>query len=416
MFRTAKSQSWLKRIKSQLGMKPARRRGLSASMQGESLESRELMTLNPSVNFSVNTTRPNYQEHSANASSANGMSVAVWAHRNGGDYSTNMDIRGQLYNADGSKRGGEFTVANSTRPEDFPSVAMDARGNFVVVWVDQYSSDSDVMAQRFSANGGRVGGVITIANERANEYSPDVAMAADGRFIVSYTRRFNRGVGDEDVMAKRFSSTGNLAQTITVAASTQNEGQSAVAVAADGRFAIAYTRNFKVGFTDDYDVYLRRYSANGSLVNTHSIANSNHNELDPDVGMDDSGNCVVVWTFSNVDTDVKLRTVSSTGTVGSIRSVSATSTGERYPQVAMDRSDGDFVVAYYYGDGGDSGSLYAAEFSNTGVLQRDQYVGSARNYTGCAISIDGRDNYFITFTSPYNSATATDIKGRFGHL
>src|SRR3954468_8697413 len=74
----------------------------------EALEGRQLMSLG--VESLVNTTTRNAQFESDNASSANGMSVAVWPDTFS---SSDHDIRAQLYNANGTPRGSEIAVSLS---------------------------------------------------------------------------------------------------------------------------------------------------------------------------------------------------------------------------------------------------------------------------------------------------------------
>src|SRR3954451_11911089 len=119
----------------------------------ETLEGRQLMSLG--VESLVNTTTRNAQFESDNASSSNGMSVAVWTDTFS---STDHDIRAQLYNASGARQGSEIVVSFSGADEGSPAVAMDNRGNFVVTWTQaQPGGDTNVLAQRFNSAGARVG-------------------------------------------------------------------------------------------------------------------------------------------------------------------------------------------------------------------------------------------------------------------
>src|SRR5262249_36238657 len=78
----------------------------------------------------VNTTIDQDQAESANATSADGSRVVVWT-----DYSTgNGDIKAQRFDAVGHRVGGEISVTSLNLNEHEPDVAMDANGNFVVVW------------------------------------------------------------------------------------------------------------------------------------------------------------------------------------------------------------------------------------------------------------------------------------------
>src|SRR5208337_3427628 len=83
--------------------------------------------------FLVNSTTRNGQFASDNASSSNGMSVAVWVDT----YSnTDHDIRAQLYNSSGLRAGQEILVDYTTIDSGEPKVAMDSRGDFVVTWTN----------------------------------------------------------------------------------------------------------------------------------------------------------------------------------------------------------------------------------------------------------------------------------------
>src|SRR4051812_29689299 len=108
----------------------------------EALEGRQLLSLS-SVEFGVNTTDRNAQFTSDNASAANGIKVVVWADQFATDHVDN-DIRAQMYNADGSKRGGEIIVEFSGLNQEEPHVAMDAIGNFVVAYQETNSGLTDI--------------------------------------------------------------------------------------------------------------------------------------------------------------------------------------------------------------------------------------------------------------------------------
>src|SRR3954468_2866780 len=95
----------------------------------EALEGRQLMSLG--VESLVNTTTRNAQFESDNASSANGTSVVVWTDTFS---NTDHDIRAQLFNANGTRRGSEVVISSSGLDEGDAAVAMDANGNFTVAW------------------------------------------------------------------------------------------------------------------------------------------------------------------------------------------------------------------------------------------------------------------------------------------
>src|SRR5262245_59154906 len=71
----------------------------------EALEARQLLSLTSPQDFRVNVNTSGAQFFSDNASSANGMSVAVWNTNGFGD----EDVHAQLFNAQGFRVGQELT-------------------------------------------------------------------------------------------------------------------------------------------------------------------------------------------------------------------------------------------------------------------------------------------------------------------
>jgi hypothetical protein len=77
-------------------------------------------------------------------------------------------IRGQIFNANGSKYGGEFLVNTSTNfAQNTPEITAFADGKFTVTWTDASGSAGDtngeaVRAQMFNNDGSRYGGEILV--------------------------------------------------------------------------------------------------------------------------------------------------------------------------------------------------------------------------------------------------------------
>lgn len=389
-----------------------RRRNLP-SVSCEILEERIPLTFVTSETH-VNTTTTGTQDQSETAANASGASVVVWASQLS---STDWDIKAQRFDANGNKAGGEINVATSLRIEDQPAVSMDSAGYFVVVWVDKVSStNTNIMAQRFTATGAKRGSLITVANESKNEYRPSVASASNGDFVVAYTRDFSST--DQDVKAKRFSDSGTLLGTISVATSTaDDESHAIVARAPDGRFAIAY--QVDVGSGSNSDITLKRYSATGVLVNTHNIATGSNDQERPSVSMDNNANCVVVWReFVGGDFDIKARTVSNTGTAASTVTIAATSSREVNPDVAFRRSGGIYVVSYTLGDDGSSTRQVNVKevTSSTGAIRNS--LSAATSTASGSISFGSGDFYGLSYTALLSRSNdpSSGIFGRLGQV
>ena len=382
----------------------------------EALEERDLMSVGPE--FHINT-KVQFNQHSvavASQPAANGGSVAVWADQFNAA-GTDIDIRAQRFDGAGNKVGNEIIVAGSARSETSPSVSMDFRGNFVVVWTDQVSStNTDIKGQRFFANGNKNGGVIAIANSTSREFDADVAMAAGGNFVVSYTVQVG---SQQDVHARRFAANGSFLSTIVVANSLRNENAASIAMSANGHFSIAYQDElgkFSPGRIQT-DIRLKRFGISGGLIGTHTIANSTQDEGNPDVAMDNFGNTVVVWEHHNSasDRDIDARKVLNDGSMGLIMVVDGSTEFQFSPKVAMDMNDGDFVVAYDQQNFVTAThSLIVREMHRTGSIINSFNLGNA---SGAAIAINDSDAYFIAY-SAFNRPgdPESGIRGRRGLL
>ncbi len=125
------------------------------------------------------------------ATDANGNFVVVWASSNATQDGSGYGIYGQRFNAAGAKVGTEFRVNNyTTGDQTQPSVAMDANGNFVVAWTSngQDGSVFGVYAQRYDASATKIGGEFKVNSTTASDqFTPIVAMNATGNFVVMWT-------------------------------------------------------------------------------------------------------------------------------------------------------------------------------------------------------------------------------------
>src|SRR5262249_30579386 len=153
------------------------------------------------------------------------------------------DIRAQRFDRFGNKLGAEIVVSFSTLDETTPKVAMDRNGAFVVTWMQALpGGDTNVVAQRFDANGNKVGALVQVGAGTFQETSPDVAVDDLGDFVVSYTRNTNNN--NPDIFAKRYNAANQLLNVEDVATSAKAETFSSVAMTPDGRFDVAYEQAF----------------------------------------------------------------------------------------------------------------------------------------------------------------------------
>jgi hypothetical protein len=247
--------------------------------------------------FQVNTHTSNKQENAAMAMDANGNFVVVWS-----SYlqdSSSNGIFGQRFKADGSPIGGEFQVNTTTSGNQTePSVAMDAAGNFVVVWQGPQAigdANEDIFAQRFEPNGQLVGGEFHVNNNpNGKQLHPKVAMSKTGAFVIVWENNAYWPVDYFEILFCLYDSNGTPINADTANLLSQCRYPD---VAMDG-----YS-NFTIVWMQD-DIYhtsnlimARQYSANGNPkadpfeVSTGEFSTISH----PSIAMDGTGHFIVTW-------------------------------------------------------------------------------------------------------------------------
>jgi Ca2+-binding RTX toxin-like protein len=312
--------SWLTSILQRFSIRsvPRRRRNVGKSIsvavgRVEALESRRLLSSVPvGPETLVNTTTSNQDSTNATgqagavAMDASGNYVVVWESATTPDAS-NTDIYGQRYNASGVAQGTPFQINTyTTGKQQFATVAMDTAGDFVVTWTDYGSQDGSlagVYAQRYNAAGVAQGDEFRVntATEGNQAYS-SVAMDASGDFVVTWTAYNQDEPNSFGVFAQRYDSTGATVggEFQVNSTTTGTQGYSTVAMDAGGDFVISWISN--QGGTG-YDIYAQRFNAAGTAQGTEFLVNTftAGDQKLPTVAMDAAGDFVVTWSSQGQD-------------------------------------------------------------------------------------------------------------------
>ena len=155
--------------------------------------------------FQVNTFTTSHQNRSSVAMDADGDFVITWM--SDGQDGSGYGVYGQRYAADGTPQGSEFQVNTyTTGDQGYPSVAMEAEGDFVVAWSSdgQDGSNYGVYGQYFAADGTPQGSEFQV-----NTYTtgwqgyPSVAMDTDGDCVVTWVS-YGQDGSVEGIYAKRY--------------------------------------------------------------------------------------------------------------------------------------------------------------------------------------------------------------------
>jgi len=276
----------------------------------------------------------------------------------------------------------EFLVHGTTAgTQDPAAVAVDAAGNFVVVWQSSSGDgDSDVYARRFSATGTPVGGEFLVHSGTAGvQTAPAVAMADDGGFVVAWENDA-LGDGNTNVYARRFGATGAAFGGEFLVNTTTDGAQSAPAVSADadGDFVVVWHGPGQDGTGPD--VYARRFDNLGNPAGDEFVVNTltDGDQSAADVALDGDGDFVVVWHHSipapditRFEGDVYARRFSAAGVAAGPEFVVNTTTplAQRSPAVSA-APGGDFVVAWQgFTTPENHFDIYAQRFNAAGAPQ-----------------------------------------------
>jgi hypothetical protein len=353
-------------------------------------------------------------------------------------------VFGQRFASSGGPLGPEFRVNTSTMfGQDAPSVAMDASGNFIVVWRGNVIGGGyEVFGQRYASSGVPLGpefrvNTYTTGQQGGGYYGGAVAVASgsSGDFVVVWQSQEQDGSG-YGVFGQRFASSGALLgpefRVNTYTTSDQGGGDfgQGVVVASDpsGNFVVVWESDTQDG--SSAGVFGQRYSSSGAPLGPEFRVNTYTTNFQggPSVAADPSGNFVVVWQGEQQDGSgygvFGQRFVSSGVPMGPEFRVNTYTTGEQGGglwgalDVASD-SSGNFVVVWK--SSGQDGSFYGVfgqRYTSSGAPLGPEF--RVNTYTPShqynpSVGADSAGNFVVTWTSLYQEGPSGPFpRGVFG--
>ena len=358
-------------------------------------------TPNTDVQTTVNATPK------AIASDANGNFIVVWTSDGQVD---NLDIFARRFHADGSPNGGEFLVNNlvTVNDQSLPAVAMNDNGAFVVAWQTDQGVDADKMgiyARVFDSSGTEVKGefLVNTAYQVKDQTDPSVAMRNDRSFIVTWTSVDQDG-DKQGIFGQVFDALGNpVGGQIQVNNITPKEQlYSSVATNASGEFVVTWaSKNLESG---KYDIYVRRFDANGASLGKQFRASmtGDQDQLYSDVALADDGSHIVVWAGRSQDSGsdgIYARRFHADGTpLGGefLVNQSTPTLNEAFPSVGMN-SAGNFVVTWTTA----GTEVYCREFDALGnpTTAGNIHVTTLLNSQfGGSVTVADNNDYIVAFS------------------
>ena len=364
--------------------------------------------------FQVNTYTTGNQYSPAVASAPSGGFVVVW--ESAGQDGSGFGISGQLYDNAGQRLGPELLVNTFTTGDQASvSVAVDAKGDFVVAWQsdEQDGSGYGVVGRRFSHSGSPKGAEFQVNTFTTGDQAlSSVATTPSGSFVVVWQSSGQDGAG-VGVFGRRFDGTGGSGPEFQVNTFTTGpQGHPAVAMTAAGNFMVVW----KSFFQDEssWGIFGQRFDAAGAPQDEEFIVNTEtySGQVMGSLGVDGLGRFVVVWYSALQDgSDLGIfgqRFGDIGSPIGAEFQVNTFTTGEQnLPAVAMDPL-GNFVVAWYSfaQDGSDLG-IFGQRFycaptpAPVAGLNIEAVNGGAALRFTWADAVNATDYVLFTDSQPY---------------
>jgi Ca2+-binding RTX toxin-like protein len=254
--------------------------------------------------FQVNSGAGGDQLDPRAATLADGGFVLAWtSHDQDGEF---RGVYAHRYGSDGLPVGAELQVNTCTADSQFaPSVAGLGDGGFVVVWTSygQDGSAGGVYGRRFDAIGSAPGGEFRVNTATAGQQdAPAAAGVADGGFVVAWASDSQDG-GTPGLFARRFNAQGDpLGPQFRVNTRTDgHQDDPDIAALPGGGFVVTWTAYRPDG--TGFDVFLRRYDADGTPVTGEVTANTHPpgTQDKPCLAALNDGGFVAAWTSDEQD-------------------------------------------------------------------------------------------------------------------
>jgi len=386
------------------------RNSFSTHLVGEALEYREVPTVLPmGVEFRVNDVTAWQVDTPAVALDGDGDFVVAWQ-AYGADGSNNAVIA-RRYSKDGTAIGGDFQVNTFvTGSQQFPQVAADAAGNFIVVWGSASAQDGSregVYARRYGPNGQPLSGEFLVNQFTLNiQGNASVAMDDAGDFVIAWESNYQDGDGYA-IYARRYNSAGVpvsnefRVNTITIG----DQRYPAVAMQSNGAFVITWQSP-----DSNLDgVFARQYNSAGQPIGPVFPVNTTatDDQTRPRVAVDTTGVSTIIW-------ESRIQDAGTSGIYGRRFNgfgqaitpefrVNSYTTGDQVAPRIASSALGELVATWQSnGQDGDSGGIYALRFGADGAVIDGEmriHTTTTGNQTLPAVGSDISGDFVVAWAS-----------------
>ncbi len=332
--------------------------------------------------FQVNSYTTNFQHWPSVGADAAGSFVVVW-NSYGSNYgdTSQESVQGQRFAVNGVKLGDQFQINSYTTNRQYrPSLAVAPQGGFVVVWqstgsdysVDQEPSGRSILAQRFAPSGAKLGHEFQVNSDTTGDQNyPTVATDRNGNFVIVW--RSESPTSLYNLLAQRFavdgSRVGREFQVNTYTAG--GAGQPSLAFDSASNFTVAWTSESTAGVgTSSRNIQAQRFGADAARLGEQFLVNTltTGSQTSAEVAMLSDASFVIVWRSlaGYVGDSIEGQQFGADGSVVAhqFQVSSYTTSGQRRPKAAA-RANGELIVVWSSGgsyDGDPTLSIQAQRF------------------------------------------------------
>jgi hypothetical protein len=299
------------------------------------------------------------------AMAASGAFVVAWQDdSDASDGAGNHDIYVRGFAAGGCRAWADLRVnPNAAGHQSNPAIAMNAQGDFVVVWQDDTDGNGvfQIKARGFFANGKERFSVRTVNTVAAGQQlAPTVAMGPSGAFVVAWQDDPLKD-GHEQILMRGFNADGSQRFADRSVHDDALGQRLAPAIGLDGSANIVVVWQDDTDGNGSYQIHARGFNANGSDRFARLTVNSNAagQQRDPALAVASDGRFVVVWRDdANSDGDAELlaRGFDSAGVQRFADFAVSATAGQHLDPVVVCTKQGDFAVTW--ADDTDGNGLY----------------------------------------------------------
>jgi len=311
--------------------------------------------------------------------SASGNFVSAWTSFEEGADFLGFGVYVQRFDAGGNALSAKELVnaAGIEGDQIAPAIASDGAGNFLLAWQskDQVTGDNNIHARWYDATSGTFGSAFMVNTTTVGDQAaPSVAMDHDGNAVVAWQSAEQDGSGF-GIVAKQFTKFSTVASEFLVNHQIDGDQTSPdVAMVGSGSFVVTWEGFSTVEVEGSVEIFARTFAADGSAQQANDVLVNSltlRDQVTPQVAVDNGGNFAVTWVSEGIPgsgSDIFARRFDSAALPLSAEfKVNPTiSASQVNPDIGMNGS-GNFLVTWQSVHlDGYSWGIYGSEYDSTG--------------------------------------------------